>query len=412
MPELIMTTDLTTDQFTRLLALNHALLIEQPFDDLVLQFNQTAIALTGAEAAFTLVLDDFDQTLHFVGLTNAQSRLSGRPLRLAGSAAGQVLRTLQPVAQHGPDTTAIADLSLLPDLHLHSFLGLPIRVNGRPAGVLEVVNKAEQQPFTAADRTALEQLCVLLGVAIDRQRLQTRLARTTREVEELDRVKRTFTAIVQHELRTPLGLILGYSSFLREMVEVDMQGQFDVILKAANRLKEITEDLTSIAHIDLQEHRFQRQALLVSDLMEVLTERNLPAATARQQTLRCQPPDQPLFIYADAEKIADAITAVIENAIQFTPAGGEITLSAEDADDRVRILVQDTGVGIAPAEQERIFERFYQIDNPLTRSHGGMGLGLSIARSIVEAHGGAISVESALEQGSTFSLYIPKPRGT
>lgn len=408
-----MPTDLTTDQLAHLLALNRALLTEQLFDDLVLQLNQAAVALTHAEAAFTLVLDDFDQTLHFVGLTNAQSRLSGRPLRLAGSAAGQVLRSLKPIIQHGPATTAIADLSLLTDLHLHSFVGLPIHVNGRPAGVLEVVNKAEKQPFTANDHAVLEQLCVLLGIAIDRQRLQTRLARTTREVEELDRVKRTFTAIVQHELRTPLGLILGYSSFLREMVEEDMQGQFDVILKAANRLKEITEDLTSIAHIDLQEHRFQRQALLVSDLMEVLTERNLPAVTARQQTLRCQPSEQPLFIYADAEKIADAINAIIGNAIQFTPEGGEITFTAEDADDdRVRILVKDSGIGIAPEEHERIFERFYQVDSPLTRSHGGMGLGLSIARAIVEAHNGTITVESTPGQGSTFSLYVPKPRGT
>jgi PAS domain S-box-containing protein len=236
----------------------------------------------------------------------------------------------------------------------------------------------------------------------------------TREAA-VDRMKSELISIVSHQLRTPMTSIKGYTDllYLETVGEInEAQRRFLSIIKSnADRLALLANDLLDISHIETGRIRFNLEFIHISAIGDEV------AASLRGQTeekglsLELDIPEGLPPIYGDRDRVTQILTNLIDNARHYTPAGGQITVSAQVRGNFLQVSVADTGIGIAPEDQEKIFDRFYRTDHPLVQEVAGTGLGLSIAKSFVEMHGGKIWVQSEPGQGSTFSFTLPFAEG-
>ena len=281
-------------------------------------------------------------------------------------------------------------------------------IKQEPIGVLEAVNKLGEANYTGADQASLETLAAQAEIAIENARLMAKLQDANQELVRLDRMKSDFIAIASHELRTPLGLILGHATFLTELVDKQHLDQVEVIIRSAERLKAIVEDLARISHQEEGQSRVSHQPFSIGALVESLVSQFGELAQAKKIELKADvPEDDKLMVEGDRDKIEIALTNLIRNSIVFTDKGGEVGVKAEASEDYVRVFVVDSGIGIPERDIDRVFERFYQVESHLTRKHGGMGLGLPIAKAMVEMHQGQIWCESKEGVGSLFCFMLP-----
>jgi len=230
------------------------------------------------------------------------------------------------------------------------------------------------------------------------------------DLRKLERVRRDFVANVSHEFKTPLTAIQGFAETLLAGAIDDPQNRLrflEIILEHSRRLARLTDDLLKLSKMDADRLEMEIRRLSVSQFVESCiettqrpaAEKNLRVSVNLQQPV----PD----IAADRRRLAEVLQNLLDNAMQYTPAGGQIMVGASANGAVVTFTVSDTGIGIPQAEQSRIFERFYRVDVARSREVGGTGLGLSIAKHLVEAHGGRIWVESAVGQGSQFHFTVP-----
>ena len=234
----------------------------------------------------------------------------------------------------------------------------------------------------------------------------------TRDVE-VDRLKSEFVSTVSHELRTPMTSIKGYADLLLMGAAgpvPEAQGKFlEIIKNNADRLSLLVNDLLDIARIDQGRAKLNLAPLSVrevlDDVMKHLHGRIEDSGKAIHVTVDV-PDDLPAVI-ADRDRVTQILTNLVDNAFQYTHEGGSIRVSAGLNADAIQINVADTGIGIAPENLERVFERFYRGEDPLVMASAGTGLGLSIVKNLVEMHGGRIWVESELGAGATFSFTLP-----
>ncbi|HEY9723046.1 MAG TPA: PAS domain-containing protein [Oscillatoriaceae cyanobacterium] len=257
----------------------------------------------------------------------------------------------------------------------------------------------------------------LAGIAIERQRAIENLARHVHELEganarlrEADRYKDDFLSVISHELRTPLNFIMGFASILDDEVQGPLNPrQHDAlqkILNGADRMVLLVDDLLDLAR--LQAGKFMLNpsqadyGALVHDVMATLA----PLGAQRGVQLHTEVRSD-VQATMDVARITQVLTNMVTNGIKFTPAGGKVAVRAFVRDGRLVTEVSDTGCGIAAQDLPRVFHKFEQVDMSPTRTAEGAGLGLAIAKSLVEAHGGAVGVESELGQGSTFWFALP-----
>ncbi len=232
----------------------------------------------------------------------------------------------------------------------------------------------------------------------------------TKEVEA-ERAKSEFVSTVSHELRTPMTSIKGYADLLLLGTAgrlTEGQERFLRIIKSnADRLSDLVNDLLDIGRIDSGRIELEKRAVNVASLVEQVMESLRRKAEEKGLRLHSQvAPDLPP-VWGDSARLIQVLTNLVSNAYQYTPPEGEITVQAERQGEMVLIQVKDTGIGITPQDQEKIFDRFFRADHPLVQEIRGTGLGLSIVKSLVEMHGGEIWVESEPGQGSTFSFTLP-----
>jgi signal transduction histidine kinase len=223
----------------------------------------------------------------------------------------------------------------------------------------------------------------------------------------LERMKNDFIAITSHELRTPLGLILGHATFLRELADEKHREQLDTIIRNATRLKEIVENLSNVDNVQSGAARLRRRTFSMTQVLTEVATSYLAEAREKGLDLRLSVEDDELRLEGDAEKISIALGNLIKNAIHYTDPGGHVVLVAERIPNHIKVSVIDDGIGIPDKDLPHIFDRFYQVESHLTRRHGGMGLGLSTAKAMIEMHGGKIWVESAEGKGSIFTFTLP-----
>jgi PAS domain S-box len=245
----------------------------------------------------------------------------------------------------------------------------------------------------------------------ERKALEEALRTQNEQLMELDRLKSNFVNAVSHELRTPLTSIMGYGEFLEDEVagplNPDQHAFVNQIQRATGRLGNLVNDLLDFARLQSGAFKLKiREVDLRGKLAEVLGAL-YPQAQEAQVSLDFEASEAVPRFQGDPERIGQVLTNLIGNAIKFTPPGGRVDVSASVSAEGVRVEVRDTGIGIAPRHQRKLFTKFFQIDPSTTREKGGTGLGLSISKALVEAHGGRIGMESRPGEGSTFWFQLP-----
>jgi two-component system phosphate regulon sensor histidine kinase PhoR len=231
------------------------------------------------------------------------------------------------------------------------------------------------------------------------------------ERQRVERMRRDFVANVSHEFKTPLTAIQGFTEILLDGAVEDLTASrrfLEFIRDYTARLVRLTDDLLYLSLIEAGKLEMKFAPVPVADLIQSCVEMLRYQAGAKQIEMRVDCPAALPPVWGDAVRLELVLRNLLDNAVQYTSPGGRIAVHSAPADGQVLISVSDTGVGIAPSEQERIFERFYRGSPARANAVGNTGLGLSIAKHVVEAHQGRITVESDVGRGSTFSVFLPQ----
>jgi signal transduction histidine kinase len=370
-----------------------------------------ATELTESETIFLMEYDEAAQELYFKYIPwFYRDTIKDVRLPINESAAGWIFLHAKPLIINdvSNDSRYYRKLDELTGFAGRSLLGVPLMLHGKAVGVFQVFNKIGDTHYSEDDVRILETLASLAITAIQNDKLENSVVSSQDESRELDRLKNEFIAITSHELRTPLGLILGHSTFLRELVGNSYHEQVEAIIRNASKLKEIIENLSSVDNYETGSARLRERKVSIKRVIEDTSASFRDIATQKGVTLKIEIEDgREMFVDADSSKIAIALSNLVKNAIAFTNEGGQVLIRAEHQSDFVKISVQDNGIGIPTKDLARVFDRFYQVETHLTRKHGGMGLGLSVAKAMIEMHGGRIWAESREGLGSTFTFLLP-----
>jgi signal transduction histidine kinase len=233
------------------------------------------------------------------------------------------------------------------------------------------------------------------------------IVRDITERKEIDHLKDEFISIVSHELRTPLTSLRGFTELMltRDFSPEKQREMLSIVEKEATRLTDLINDFLDLQRIESGQPNYHLTGV---DLAVILRKGiSLFSNATERHTFQVQVPDELPQVYADANRLHQVLINLLSNAVKFSPQGGTITVGARTEGQEVAVWVADQGIGIASEEFPKIFERFFRIDNRDTRHIGGTGLGLTLVKEIIAAHGGRVWVESALGQGSTFFFALP-----
>src|SRR5947208_1738927 len=317
----------------------------------------------------------------------------------------------------------------------------PLRSRGRLVGLLVATVAGE---LSSDARVALEHAAPNLAIACERgsahqhtrrlavevrhaaQRLESQnavleaqhreLSRLNAELDQAGKLKDQFLANVSHELRTPLNSVIGFSDLLLtgEVEGAPLSGTqrdyLETISRNGRHLLELINELLDLSKIAAGRMDLRLEPVPLDALLREAADSVHAQLEARRHRLALEPADQPVSVTADRGRVLQILLNLLSNAIKFTPEGGQVTLGArlEGGGRHVRVAVSDTGIGIAPEDQAKLFQEFVQLDAAPSRRYEGTGLGLALSKRLVELHGGAIGVESALGKGSTFWFTLPR----
>lgn len=395
----------------RIVAVSRDLTSTIDLEPLLRTIVDTAADLTASHAASILLHDARTDELHFrTASDRSTEQLVSIPVPIDGSIAGAVLSSGEPLIVNDTrdDPRHYGEVGHQIGKEIRSLVAVPLNVDGSCIGVLEVVNKTDGRRFTPQDVETLTLLAAQAAIAIENARLVNELRRANARLEKLGQLKSDVITIVSHELCTPLSLIFGYTSMLRDQVdEEDMGSQLQIVYDAAVRLKQAIRTMLNMRYL---ETRGTTPSYGLFDLREQVRQacddyRTL--ATGQHLTLKVDMPRGPLPVTADRRQIGVVLDNLLSNAVKFTPPGGEVSVTVATRDHRAEIAVVDSGPGIPEEEMDSIFEPFEQADDLMTRRHGGLGLGLPIARGLVEQHGGQLWGENAPTGGTRFVFTLP-----
>lgn len=259
------------------------------------------------------------------------------------------------------------------------------------------IMRAVVHRFRDADRRSIEEL----------RNKNLELARAYAELEDASRRKSEFLTVISHELRTPLTAIRGYTHLMRSgaLPVAMLNNALNVVVKNTEALVNLINNLLFLQEVELIPPALEPVRLvdIVQPIVEALRPRAADSGLRFEVDL---PPDLP-ELRADRGGLTQAIGALLDNAVKFSPAGGVITIGASTLDNGVIVKIADPGVGISPDELAHIFDRYHHVERTGDQLFGGVGLGLPIAKQVVEQHGGRISVISEVNSGSTFTIMLP-----
>ena len=341
------------------------------------------------------------------GLTSQIIR-SGQPLLINEDMAGHSARL--GVEQIGRRTA--------------SYLGVPIPSGGQVIGVISVQSGEQERCFTEADERLLSTIATAVGVAFHNAKLFEEAGHARAAAEQADAAKSSFLSTVSHELRTPLTSVLGFAKIIRRRLEErlfpmipedDRKVQqakrqvienLEIVVSEGERLTKLIDDVLDLAKIEAGKFTWNLTSVSVKDVIDRAVAATASLFDAKKLALvRDSAPDLPA-VTGDQDRLIQVVINLISNAVKFTDAGS-ITCSARQDGTELLVSVKDSGVGIAPDDQPKVFEKFKQVGDTLTDKPKGTGLGLPICKEIVEYHGGRIWVESKPGRGSTFSFTLP-----
>ena len=370
-----------------------------------------ATELTESETASLMEYDEASKQLRFKYVPwFHREAISSAKVPVSASIAGWIFLHVKPLVIDDvkSDPRHYKKIDELANFTTRSLLGVPLILHGRPIGVFEIFNKAGGASYTEEDIFIVETLASLVTAALQTDLLENTTTSSQDEARNLDRLKSEFIAITSHELRTPLGLILGHATFLRELIGPEYYEQVDVIIRSATKLKEIIESLSSVDNYQTGGASLRSRKVSVTRIIEDVSASFRDMAVQEGVSLKAEiDRNQELLIDADGSKIAIVLSSLVKNALTFTNEGGHVIIRGGLDTGCIKVSVQDDGLGIPTKDLAHIFERFYQVESHLTRRHGGMGLGLSVAKVMIEMHGGRIWAESTEGKGSAFTFLLP-----
>jgi two-component system sensor histidine kinase BaeS len=233
--------------------------------------------------------------------------------------------------------------------------------------------------------------------------------RMAEKLERTESMRRRLIGDVAHELRTPLTAIQGSMEGLIDGVLPEEPGTYQQIHEEAGRLARLVDDLQELSRVEAGAYKLDLRPVALDDLVQIVLKRLRRQFRAKGVSLASEIPEGLPLVLADADRVVQVLANLVGNALQYTPAGGEVLVTGAAAKGSLEIAVRDTGIGIPAGQLERVFDRFYRVDKSRSRqAGGGSGIGLTIARHLVEAHGGRIWARSDGEgQGSTFTFTLP-----
>ncbi|AUX20250.1 two-component hybrid sensor and regulator [Sorangium cellulosum] len=299
-------------------------------------------------------------------------------------------------------------LALLRELGVRSAMIVPLRARGRTRGAITVLSTEASRRYGIDDLALAEELCTFAALALDNAQLY-------RESQQVNRAKDEFLATLSHELRTPLTAILGWARMLRQgSLKPDTQLRaLEAIERNGTLQAQLVEDLLDASRIITGKLRLDVMMIDLPPVINAAIDAVRHGADAKGIELVVQLDPTAGPISGDQTRLQQVVWNLLSNAIKFTPRGGKVSIQLSRTDSAARIQVRDSGQGIAPEFLPYVFDRFRQADSTSTRPHSGLGLGLAIARHLIELHGGTVQAESAGEgKGATFTVDIPlAPRG-
>jgi signal transduction histidine kinase len=295
-------------------------------------------------------------------------------------------------------------LATLRELGATSYMTVPLTAGGRSFGAITIVSGDPLHLFDERDLELAVELGRRAGYAIDHARL-------FREAQSANRAKDEFLVTLSHELRTPMTATLGWATMLRgqDLSPENFRLAVETIDRSTRAQARLVDDILDVSRIVSGKLELSVASLDVREIVDAALAGIRPSVEAKNLELRFEPCAVPIVAVADASRLQQVLGNLLANAVKFTPPGGIITVKLHPSDeDVVQIEVSDTGVGIPHHFLPHVFERFRQADSGASRIHGGLGLGLAIVKSIIEMHGGSVSVASDGEnRGSTFTLTLP-----
>ena len=400
----------TARAYERLLEISVHLNSTRDLDDLLLYIIETVASVLNCEAASLLLFDEEAGQLRFAAATGSDTKaLAAIPVPLHGSLAGRIFTENQPLIE--PDVASAPDhfeeVGEKVQFQTKSLLGVPMRIAGQPTGVLEALNK-RSGTFSAADAEILSILASHAAIALRNARQIQSLQQTLGKLQSFDTLKSDFLALASHELRTPLSTILGVLDLLSTEVEDALALFVRDAVGAGEQMTRVIETMTQLESLRGDAGPVPRQAVAIQEVLRTVEGAMAEGAAARRHQVCVVLPETPLLVDGDAEGLQSLFANLWENALQFTPEGGTICITVARYQDTVTITIRDSGTGIDKAHLETIFGEFYQIEDHLTRTHGGLGLGLTLARKVAERHSGWVWAESeGLGRGTTLNVVLP-----
>ncbi len=318
-------------------------------------------------------------------------------------------------AQHalvvgGAGLGAALFLILLGALYVNGAVARPVRLAADAAGRIAGGDFSDRLRTDGPGEVGRLEL-TFNTMAASLERTLADLEERNRTLVESERAKSELVSNVSHELRTPLASVLGFSALMldRNLPPDEMRRYLEVIRTEARRLAELLNDLLDLQRIEQGTLELRLDAVDLNDLLAAQI--TLYSAQSESHALQLDPADEPLVVYGDRDRLAQVIGNLLSNAIKYSPDGGDVTVNASLVGDEAWIWVRDEGLGIPLDHQEQIFTKFFRGDVGRERGISGTGLGLVLARQIVEAHRGHIGFESEEDEGSTFWLQLPAAAG-
>jgi len=333
----------------------------------------------------------YEETTSFAG---AES-LAGLP--------AEWLQTLQQALKSDQPTTAVVTAENNGPEPRYLF-AMPLRDHEKTFAILLLARGPLYGNYSAGDVAMFESIAWRSAIALVNSRLY-------QEIERADQQKNRFLSMLAHELRNPLAPIRSAVDVLRLCGDspTDIEWARDVIDRQVNHLIRLVDDLLDISRITLGKIRLQTEIVNAAELVKAAVEIGRPLIEKNQHSLVVEIPPEPIGLFGDRARLIQVLANLLNNAAKYTPPGGTVFFGLEQQDDQAVFRIRDTGIGIPSHMLDKVFDMFIQIDSGLDRAHGGLGIGLTLVRELVNMHQGSICVTSdGPDQGSEFIVRIPR----
>ena len=404
-----------TERTARLQAVTAALSGAPHAADIARIVVDQGITATGAQAG-VVALSTGSDGLKLLGAMNYPPEVieawRQSSLSLSETPLGEAVRTGKPVLFESVETLIESYPHLAPvsrAIGSGARAAVPLRIHGRTVGGMWLAFP-ESRRFHEEDQALMIALAQQYAQALERARLYDAEQAARTAAEAASRLKDEFLATISHELRTPLTAIVGWARLLRSgsLDESTRDRAVEIIERNAKAQAKLIEDILDVSRVITGKLHLNRHPLQLRNVIEAAVDALRPAAEAKDIRLEKALDAEADLVIGDPDRLQQVVWNLVSNAVKFTPPGGRIEILLHPTPSHVEITVRDTGEGIKPEFLPHLFERFRQADPSLTRTHGGLGLGLAIVRHLVELHGGTVRADSpGPAQGATFTVRLP-----